>query len=224
MDFKILSLDETLKTIVDYGKFIELHIHHTWRPNKQGFTGTNHIALQNGMYKYHVNTNGWDNIAQHLTLCPDGKFVTGRPYNKMAISMSNHNLMNALSIEMIGDFDIGKDKLDGDQKIGILTISKWFIDKGYPVVFHNEYSDKTCPGSGINKDQFIKEAKALVGKVEKPIVIEGTAKAWQQTIGEKAIDKLFADGKLSNPEDWKKRDLLNENTPLWLFFEMMTRV
>ncbi len=216
IDFKMLSLEETIKSIVDYGKFIELHIHHTWRPNHQGFTGDNHIALQTGMYKYHVNTNKWDDIAQHLSLFPDGKFVTGRPYNNMPISIYGKNKVNALMIEMIGDF-VGKDKLEGDQKLGILTITKLFIDKGLPVLFHNEHSTKSCPGTSINKTQFIEEARTLTLYVQKN-------KTWQQIMGEKAIEELFSDGKLSNPEEWKKKDLLKEHTPLWLFFEMMNRL
>lgn len=48
-------------------------------------------------------------------------------------------------------------------------------------------------------------------------------KSWEQELGEKAIDSLASKGKLHNPEEWKKKDLKNEYTPLWLFFEMYNR-
>lgn len=51
-----------------------------------------------------------------------------------------------------------------------------------------------------------------------------TTKSWEQNTGEKAIDILAKNGLITNPEDWKKRDLKNEPTPLWLTFEMMKRL
>lgn len=158
--FKVLGIEEVLKLLDKY-KWKELHIHHTWKPEHKDFNGTNHIALQQGMYDYHVYTKKWDNIAQHLTLCPDGQFVTGRPLHKMPVSIYGQNKKGALAVEMIGNFDIGHDILDGEQKLSILVLVKYFTDKRLPIKFHNEYSDKTCPGTSINKADFIKEVVAL---------------------------------------------------------------
>ena len=60
----------------------ELQVHHTWRPNHSNFNGKNHQALQDGMRNYHTKNNGWSDIAQHVTLFPDGKFLTGRSFNQ----------------------------------------------------------------------------------------------------------------------------------------------
>ena len=49
-------------------------------------------------------------------------------------------------------------------------------------------------------------------------------KTWEQKAGEKAIDELAANKLLANPEDWKKEDLRNKSTPLWLFFTMINRI
>lgn len=67
-------------------------------------------------------------------------------------------------------------------------------------------------------------AARYLGLEKKPIILEETVKTWQQEIGEKAIDELYKDELLSESEEWKKKDLTNESTPLWLFFEMMNRV
>lgn len=158
--FQIISTDEVQKLLDQYA-WIELHLHHTWKPDHSNFNGSNHLALQQGMYNYHVFTNKWDNIAQHLTLCPDGKWVTGRPLSEMPISIKGHNKLNALAIEMIGNFDIGYDVLKGEQKKAILTIIKYFLTKNKAIKFHNEYSDKTCPGTSIIKSVLLQEATQL---------------------------------------------------------------
>lgn len=49
-------------------------------------------------------------------------------------------------------------------------------------------------------------------------------KSWQQAQGEKAIDALSNMDLLNSPEKWKEKDLENDNTPLWLFFEMARRI
>ena len=34
--------------------------------------------FQEGMYHYHTVVNGWEDIGQHLTLFPDGSWLTGK--------------------------------------------------------------------------------------------------------------------------------------------------
>lgn len=49
-------------------------------------------------------------------------------------------------------------------------------------------------------------------------------KPWEQLLGENAIDQLAAIDLINDGEFWKKQDLKNTNTPLWLFFEMQHRI
>lgn len=163
-NFEILKLEEVIKQLDELSTWKELHIHHTWKPRKSDFTGKNHISLQKSMYNYHVHTKKWDDIAQHYSLFPDGRFVNGRELNKMPISIYGRNKIGALAIEMIGNFDKGEDKLDGKQKESILYIAKYFYDKDLPIIFHREYSPKTCPGSGIDKKIFIQEVANIQTK------------------------------------------------------------
>src|SRR5687768_3468514 len=51
-----------------------VHLHHTWRPTQSQFKG---LATIEAMRHFHVNTNGWDDIAQHLTIYPQGFSWTG---------------------------------------------------------------------------------------------------------------------------------------------------
>lgn len=140
----------------------EVHVHGTWEPSHADFTGSNHRELQDNMRDYHVNTNGWDDIAQHITIFPDGKIMTGRNINLAPASATGHNGTNEahpFMFEMVGNFDVGNDKLDGAQLETAVKITRHFGRKGIPFHFHNEFTDlKTCPGSGVNYEVF----KALV--------------------------------------------------------------
>ena len=134
-----------------------VHIHHTWRPNYSNFTGTNHQNLQKGMENFHIQS-GFGQIAQHITIFPDGKILLGRSFNVTPASISNHNT-GAFCIEQIGDFDQGKDKVTPAQLKAVLEVSRWFVKhKNTQIIFHNERSTKTCPGSGyLPKEEFMSQ-------------------------------------------------------------------
>jgi hypothetical protein len=40
-------------------------------------------------------------------------------------------------------------------------LTGYFIKRGVKVVFHREHSTKTCPGTSINKDTFMKVAENI---------------------------------------------------------------
>ena len=178
-----------LLTELDKYQWMELHVHHTYIPNHSNFTGTNHIALNNGMRNYHMNTLKWSNIGQHLTLFPDGVFLDGRDFNQSPASISGQNKVGALAVEMVGNFDTGNDKFDGVQKEAMLTLANYFIGKNLTIKFHNEYSKKTCPGTSIDKVKFIAEAKALTQEPT-DVISAWAVKSWN-----KATVKGINDGK-----------------------------
>lgn len=173
MAYLKLTIEELLNVVNGFNH-TELHVHHTWKPDHSNFNGKNHTAIQDGMRNFHVNTNKWDDIAQHGTLFPDGYFLTGRDFAKQPISIKGFNGADGkypFAVEMVGNFDIGQDKLEGKQKQSILMLAKFFDDQKKYVRFHRENAPKTCPGSGIDKEVFMKEVKALgeVKAAEKPV-------------------------------------------------------
>lgn len=135
-------------------------MHHTWAPNHSHFTGSNHRAMQDSMKDYQVKTNGWSDIAQHLTIYPDGKVMTGRNINRAPASATNYNgsdPKHPFMFEMIGNFDKGHDTLQGKQLESVLEICRHFGN----IVFHREClingkEPKSCPGTGIDKELFVK--------------------------------------------------------------------
>jgi hypothetical protein len=64
------------------------------------------------MRNYHVNTNGWSDIGQYVTLLLDGTFVTGRDFGKDPASIKGFNT-EAFACEMLGNFDKSHDVLQG---------------------------------------------------------------------------------------------------------------
>lgn len=171
-DFKILNFWDLQRIFKNYS-FKQLHIHHTWKPTHSSFKGDNHIALQEAMKRFHVDVNGWDDIGQHLSLMPDGKWVTGRSFEKDPASIRGWN-RDSLAVEMVGNFDIpgtglynslGYDSLEGEQRRQILNLIFYFGERfGYErIVFHREKPGvkKTCPGTSLNKDTLIKAAQSM---------------------------------------------------------------
>ena len=175
---------------IDYGMF---QIHHTWKPEHSDFNGKNHMSLQNGMRNYHVDTNGWADIGQHITVFPDGVIVTGRNFDKMPVGISSHN-KGAFMMEMIGNFDIGNDKLEDEQLKTVMLLTNYFIKRGIEIVFHRDYSTKSCPGSSIKKDTFMKVAKEI-----------NNISDWALNSWWKLVDKEITDG--SNPNEFLTREM-----------------
>ncbi len=157
-----LSADTLVKFLETY-KFTrplsQVHIHHTWIPNYSHFNGSNHQTLQASMRKYHIDA-GYGDIAQHITIFPDGRILLGRDFNQIPASISNRNT-GAFCIEQVGDFDKGKDTQTKEQKQALITVLKFLVNRlGLNIVYHNEYSTKTCPGSGfMSKEELMKQVK-----------------------------------------------------------------
>lgn len=177
---KILTLHE-LTALLDKYSHKELHVHHTWKPTHRGFTGSNHLALQAGMRRTHVEANGWSDIGQHVTLMPDGTFVTGRDFGTAPASIKGFNT-GAFACETLGNFDIegiagsavndqGYDKLDGEQREALVGLASYFDKKERYVRFHRENAPKTCPGNGVDKNEFMAEVKnyGVIKEIEKVV-------------------------------------------------------
>jgi hypothetical protein len=166
--FQKYTIEEYIKYLDDYNftrKITEVHMHHTWKPTKASFSGERTIE---GMWRYHTGTNKWDDIAQHISIDPEGYIWSGRDLNKAPISSKGYNGTNQAGpfmFEMIGDFDTGREKLEGKQLDTVIQTIR-YLNKRFnaPLKFHNEMSTKTCPGNGVNKEEILK----MVTQKEEP--------------------------------------------------------
>ena len=134
-------------------KIDAVHMHHTWRPRHADFRGHDTIV---SMWRHHTQVNGWSDIAQHLTIDPDGLVWLGRNWNLPPASAAGHNGNKAFGpfmFEMIGDFDTGRDPFGGAQKDTALRVvalvqSRFHLPAS-TLRFHNAMSPKSCPGSAL---------------------------------------------------------------------------
>ena len=144
-----------------------VHLHHTWRPTRAQFKGA---ATIEAMRTFHVNTNGWDDIAQHLTIDPQGFSWTGRNWNLPPASQAGKNgtrQQGPFMIEIVGDFDTGRDQLDGSQRQAVVEVVAAILQVRQlgsgDVFFHRDLdSPKTCPGDGVDRQALIAEIQGAV--------------------------------------------------------------
>lgn len=187
---KIIDINNLLIELGLYkDNLTELHIHHTGKPDKSYFNGTNHMGLQEGMKRTHINTNGWSDIGQHLTLFPDGLFVTGRPYDKAPCSSVGYNDsdddgINPLMVEMLGNFNY--EILEVLQLDRVLRLANYFYKQGKPIRFHNEMCATDCPGTSIDKECFMAKVKKYA------VTVTDITGHW----AEEKIKKVLASGKM----------------------------
>lgn len=163
-----------------------LQVHHMWMPDYSCWKTDNALRRQNNTKDFHVNQNGWDTIAQHFSIFPDGHIVTGRSLNSTPIGIKGWNT-NAICVEIYGNFDKGKDVMTAAQKNAVLGCYKIMADRfkipvdiahikphchftasgtllGY---YSSTQSAKTCPGTGFFGDianfesSFLKQVKAF---------------------------------------------------------------
>ena len=155
-------------------RIVAIHLHHTWRPSRAQFKGQSTIEA---MRTYHVQTNGWDDIAQHVTIDPQGFVWTGRNWNSPPASQAGRNgtaTAGPFMIEMVGDFDEGRDRLDGDQRACVIAVVNSLLTafrglKPTDIHFHRELgSPKTCPGTGVKKETLLADIAAAAGAPARP--------------------------------------------------------
>ena len=143
----------------------EVHMHHTWRPNHAGYSG---LATIQSMADFHVRVNGWSDIAQHVSVAPDGSYWTGRNWNQPPASSVGRNgtaRAGPFMFEIIGDFDVGNDRLDGAQRDAVLEliarVQHRFALPPESLRFHRQLgSPKTCPGTGVDYNTVLAEVRA----------------------------------------------------------------
>jgi len=227
---KILTTEGLIKEMTSFNwirKPSEFHLHHTWKPTHHSFNYAvgkygkekAYITLVDSMRNYHVNTNKWDDIAQHLTLMPDGMWVIGRDWNKNPISMTGRNSFG-FALEMVGNFDtkgaigtqqntLGYDNFNNSkQEHELRKLLRFFfvffkLDSEKDLVFHSDYSSKTCPGNSIRKGDI------MIGENKPNTLQEQVDALWTQVFGDNNTEEevIFMEMKYGlkgeNVKEWQ---------------------
>lgn len=134
-------------------KVTHIQLHCTDIPSYKDFTGTNHFRLASSMESAHLK-RGFAEIAQNVTIFPDGKIMVCRNFAKAPACISGHNT-GGLCIENVGLFDVGKDTMKANQRFSIVgtvkvLLSKLSLNAETDVVYHSWHTNqKTCPGTNF---------------------------------------------------------------------------
>ena len=151
----------------------KLQIHHTGSPSYSNFykSGGGHedeLTRQHNMKSFHVNSRKMNDIAQHFTVFPNGKIVTGRSLNSNPAGISGWN-SGAICVEIYGNFDKGGDTMTAEQKKAVIMLygemckkfkltpstntircHAWFTSGGtYLGDYYPSKSRKSCPGTNF---------------------------------------------------------------------------
>lgn len=151
-------------------KITAVHIHHTWKPTAGQWRGKQTVEA---MRRVHMEERGWNDIAQHLTIGPDGSLWSGRALAAAPASAIGHNgnaSEGPFMIEMVGDFDIGRDPFCAPQStlayrvVALLCLH--FSLRAQDVRFHREFNAaKSCPGNQLTLEPFRSEvAKEMAAR------------------------------------------------------------
>ncbi|MEY5097744.1 MAG: hypothetical protein RJA36_463 [Pseudomonadota bacterium] len=150
--------------------------HHTYIPNHTHFNGSNHIALCEGMERSHLE-RGFSEIAQNITIFPDGDIVLCRSFNTIPAGIKGAN-QNGLCIENLGNFDLGGDVMSDLQRNSIVTVNASLLMRfGLPcdtdhVIYHHWWdldsgqrtngigNTKSCPGTAFFGGNSVAAAKS----------------------------------------------------------------
>jgi hypothetical protein len=140
-----------------------IDMHHTWYPTHADYRGLESIER---MARYHVEQRGFEDLAQHVTVAPDGTIWTGRDWNCTPASVGFGMNVGVFMLEVIGNFDRGFDRLHGGQLDSVIVVidavQRRFALPVQALLFHREVpqTEKTCPGTSINKADVLRRVRA----------------------------------------------------------------
>ena len=164
--FRLLTVDEFANEVALHPwarPVFRVDMHHTWYPAHVDWRGAGSVE---GMWLFHTRDRGFDDIAQHLTIAPDGGLWTGRDWNKAPASVGCNMNPGAFVFEAGGNFDTGHDRLEGAQRAACVAVidivQRHFRLPVQALLFHREVpqTPKTCPGTSVDKGDILRAVAA----------------------------------------------------------------
>lgn len=161
-----------------------LQVHHTYKPDYQ--TMKEHPDIFDNLFNmeyYHVHERGFEQIAQNLTIYPDGTIAICRDLGRAPAGIKGAN-SKGICIEIVGNFDSGHDEMDSEQKQAVVSLYALLCIKFKlkpsvdTIVYHHWYDlvtgkrcngrgiTKSCPGTNYFGGNSVEKAQNFIGMVE----------------------------------------------------------
>jgi hypothetical protein len=142
-----------------------VHLHHSRVPSGAEYHGEASIEA---IWRRDTRNFGLSDTAQHVTIAPDGMIWLGRNWERPPVSAAGHNGSpdsGPLMIEIIGDFDQGRDRFEGSLRDTAIEViarvqKKWGLAPS-SLIFHSMMSKTTCPGNTIDYPATLGELEAM---------------------------------------------------------------
>jgi N-acetylmuramoyl-L-alanine amidase len=177
LEFRALNRRQFADQVNDFAwsrRIWRIDMHHTWYPNHASYEG---VASIERMDRFHRHERGFDCIAQHVSIAPDGAIWTGRNWNKTPASVGYGMNEGVFMFEVIGNFDHGQDRLEGVQLASVVTVIETvqarFQLPVQALLFHHEVPQtaKTCPGTSVDKTELLRRVKSERQRARHPVAV-----------------------------------------------------
>jgi hypothetical protein len=190
--FRPLNRDQFSALVMSFAwtrRVWRVDMHHTFRPTHADYDGE---ACIERMCRFHVDDRKWDDIAQHVSIGPDGTIWTGRDWNKTPASVGGVLNTGAFMFEAIGNFDAGHDTLEGEQLASVVhvirAVQRRFRLPPEALLFHRDVpiTVKSCPGTSVDKGDILRRVMRLQVPQVTPLAVAMRRPALRGSVGSAA--------------------------------------
>ncbi|ASU81718.1 N-acetylmuramoyl-L-alanine amidase [Nocardiopsis gilva YIM 90087] len=135
-------------------------VHHTASSNSSNYSKSHAAALSRAIQRHHMDTNGWDDIGQQLTISRGGYVMEGRNRVLSALQgrdhvvgahTANHNA-HTIGIENEGTYNSAtppRALMDALTDTCAWLCSHYRLNPYRAIVGHRDYNSTTCPGDKL---------------------------------------------------------------------------
>ncbi|MEV5750996.1 peptidoglycan recognition family protein [Actinoallomurus sp. NPDC052308] len=132
-------------------------VHHTASPNASDLSRSHAFELSRQIQRYHMKSQGWDDIGEQLTISRGGHVMEGRAGSLPTIqqgrlvvgAQSLHHNDHTIGIENEGTYE--KEDVPGRLWDALVGVCFWLctayrLDPSVAIIGHRDYNDTDCPG------------------------------------------------------------------------------
>ncbi|GGU94609.1 hypothetical protein GCM10010182_08500 [Actinomadura cremea] len=135
-------------------------VHHTASPNSTNYSLEHAFDLSRSIQNFHMDTNGWDDTGQQLTISRGGHVMEGRNRSLDAVDAGDHVLgahtlshnEHTIGIENEGTY-MTEEPTDALWE-GLVATCSWLcetygLDPRTAIVGHRDHNSTACPGDTL---------------------------------------------------------------------------